>query len=212
MIVKKIQEKKIPVYLEKRVKMGARMKKKIFCLTAILFAFGLNSAGWAEYLITLRNGRMLPVSNFWEEKGIVKFYWQNGIVGLPKKNISSIKLKKTDGPDKIQYISNPPPTADQPIEVPVSAGTQEPVQGKRAPEPAVSKAKVSVELYEKQKALYTEEYEKANERYLQATSRHDREGKKKAWEEMNNFAGQVSVVDEELKNNTPNITSEPRAQ
>jgi hypothetical protein len=199
MIFKKIQEKKIPVYLEKRVKMGATMKKKIFCLTAILFAFG-------------RNGRVLPVSNFWEEKGIVKFYWQNGIVGLPKKNISSIKLKKTDGPDKIQYISNPPPTADQPIEVPVSAGTQEPVQGKRAPEPAVSKAKVSVELYEKQKALYTEEYEKANERYLQATSRHDREGKKKAWEEMNNFAGQVSVVDEELKKNTPNTIPEPRGQ
>jgi hypothetical protein len=211
MILREIQGTQILVYLEKRVKMAERMKR-IFCFTAIVFAFGLSSAGGAEYEIKLKNGRILPVSNFWEEKGVVKFYWQDGIVGLPKKNIFSIKVRKHDAPDKIQYVNEPTLSPEQPSEAPVSAKVQEPAQDKKAPDLVAPKEKVRIEPYEKQKALYTEEYEKANERYLQATSRHDAEAKKKAWEEMNNFARQVSIVDEELKKRNEESTPEKKGQ
>jgi len=173
--------------------------KKIFCLTAIIFAFGLSSAAWAEYVIQLKNGRTLSVSNFWEEKGVVKFYWQDGIVGLSKKDVISIKARKQDDPDKISYVSQPALNSNQGKETPVSAETLEQAQDKKAPDPVAPKEKVNVELYEKQKALYTEEYEKAHQRYLEATSRHDAEAKKKAWEEFTHFARQVSIVDEELR-------------
>jgi hypothetical protein len=186
--------------------------KKIIFLTAIIFAFGLSSAGGAEYEIKLKNGRVLPVSNFWDEKGVVKFYWQNGIVGLPKKDIFSIKVRKNDAADKIQYVSEPALSPKQPSETKVSSEAQEPAQDKKTPDLVAPKERVRIELYEKQKALYTEEYEKANERYLQATSRHDAEAKKKAWEEINHFARQVSIVDEELKKSTQTTTPEQRAQ
>lgn len=197
--------------MENGPRLGGTMKK-IFCLTAIIFAFSLSSAGGAEYEIKLKNGRVLPVSNFWDEKGVVKFYWQNGIVGLPKKDIFSIKVRKHDAADKIQYVSKPALSPKEPSETKVSSEPQEPAQDQKAPDLVAPKEKASIELYEKQKALYTEEYEKAHQRYLEATSRHDAEAKKKAWEEINHFARQVSIVDEELKKSTQTTTPEQRAQ
>jgi hypothetical protein len=210
MILRKIQGMQIPVYLGKKVKSVGTMKK-IFCLTAIIFAFGLNSATWAEYVIQLKNGRILPVSNFWEEKGIVKFYWQNGIAGLPKKDIFSIKVRKQDATDKIQYASEPALSPKKPSETKVSSEAREPAQGQKAPDSVAPEERTRLE-YEKQKAFYTEEYEKAHQRYLEATSRHDAEAKKKAWEEINHFARQVSIVDEELKKSTQTTAPEQREQ
>jgi hypothetical protein len=197
-ILKEIQGAQTPVYLENKVRLGGTMKK-IFCLTAILFAFGLSSAAFAEYVIQLKNGRILAVSNFWEEKGIVKFYWQEGLVGLSKKDIVSIKAKKPDDPDKISYVTQPALNSEQGKETLGSAEMQERTQDKKAPDPVAPREKTRLEVYEKQKALYMEEYEKAHQRYLEATSRHDAEAKKKAWEEFTQFARQVSIVDEELK-------------
>jgi hypothetical protein len=210
-IFEEIQGTQIPVCLGNKARSGGTMKR-IFYLTAIIFAFGLSSAAFAEYVIQLKNGRILPVSNFWEEQGIVKFYWQQGIVGLSKKDILAIRARKPDDRDKIHYVSEPALSPKQPSETKVSSEPREPAQEQRALNPVAPEEKTRLELYEKQKALYTEEYEKANERYLQATSRHDAEAKKKAWEEMNHFARQVSIVDEELKKSTQNPTPDQGAQ
>jgi hypothetical protein len=211
MMLRKIQGAKILVYLEKRVKSVGTMKK-ILCLTAIIFAFGLSSTVFAEYVIQLKNGRILAISKFWEEKGVVKFHWQSGIVGIPKKDIFAIRARKHDDPDKIHYVSEPAVNSDQVKTVPVSTAAQASVQDQKTPEPGAPKERINAALYEKQKAYYTAEFEKALERYFQASSRHDVEGKKKAWEEFTQFARQVSIIDEELKKNTQSTTPEPRAQ
>jgi hypothetical protein len=211
MILRKIQGAQIPVYLGNKVRLGGTMKK-IFCLTAIIFAFGLSSAAWADYVIQLKNKRILPVSKFWEEEGVVKFYWQSGIVGIPKKDILAIKVRKHDGPDKIHYVSEPAVSPEQVRQAPVSAETKESAQDKRTPDPAPPEEKVGVELYEKQKAYYKAEYEKALERYFEAASHHDAEAKKKAWEDFNRFGGQVISLEEELKKSAKSPTPEQRAQ
>jgi hypothetical protein len=211
MILRKIQGTQIPVYLGKKVKSVGTMRK-IFWLTAIIFSFGLSSAAWADYVIQLKNGRILAISKFWEEKGVVKFYWQSGIVGIPKKDIVAIKVRKQDSPDKIHYGSEAALKSEQVKIVPVSATTQESAQDQKPPYLGAPKEKASVELHEKQKAYYKAEYEKALERYFEAASRHDAEGKKKAWEEFNRFGGQVISLEEELKKSTPGTTPEQRAQ
>jgi hypothetical protein len=191
--------------------------KKIFYLTAIVFALCFCSAAWGGYVIQLKNGRVLPVANFWEEKGVIKFYWQSGIVGLPKKDILSIKEGKQEGRERIPDASEPGLNTGQITDVPAPASaqesTQESSQDKKIPEdPRAPKEKVDVELYEKQKAYYKAEYEKALERYFEAASRHDAEGKKKAWEEFNRFGGQVISLEEELKKRTKSNNPEQRAQ
>ncbi len=186
--------------------------KKIICLTAIIFTFGLSSAAWADYVIRLKNGRILAISKFWEENGVVKFYWQSGIVGIPKKDIVAIKTRKHDGQDKIHFVSKPGLKSEQVKIAPVSAAAQELTPDKKTPDVGVRKEKISVELYEKEKEYYKAEYEKALERYFQASSRHDEEGKKKAWEEFNRYGGQVISLEEELKKKTPSTTPQQRTQ
>ncbi len=44
-----------------------------------------------------------------------------------------------------------------------------------------------------------EKYERAYERYLEASSRQDKAAKEKAWEEFNRYGGQVISLQEELK-------------
>lgn len=62
---------------------------------------------------------------------------------------------------------------------------------------------MDIEQYKKQKAYYTEQFEQAYQRYMDATSRKDEEGKKKAWEEFNNYGGKVVSMEAEVmkKNN-----------
>jgi hypothetical protein len=100
------------------------------------------------------------------------------------------------------------------------ASTEQPQQAsseapKEAPQPGVSKVEpadpvektaspdtlkeIDVDYYKKQKAHYTEQYEQALQRYLDASSRKDVEGKRKAWEEFNLFGGQVITLETELK-------------
>jgi hypothetical protein len=70
---------------------------------------------------------------------------------------------------------------------------------KKTEEPGPEKGKIDAGYYKKQKAFFTEKYEQAYERYLEASSQRDREAKKKAWEEFNRYGGQVSSLEEELR-------------
>lgn len=80
----------------------------------------------------------------------------------------------------------------------ISSGASEEVDVK-----GIDKKEMNIEQYKKQKAYFTEQFEQAYERYLEATSRRDEEGKKKAWEEFNNYGGKVVSMEAELmkKNN-----------
>jgi len=157
-------------------------------MIAVAFLLGLTSVPMAGYTIELKNGRILPTPEFWEEKGIIKFYWESGIASIPKELIRSIGLIKdvpvVKAPALKEPITEPKPT---------------PAQEKKIEEPGPEKEKIDVGYYKKQRAFFTEKYEQAYERYLEASSRRDREAKKKAWEEFNRYGGQVSSLEEELK-------------
>ena len=178
------------------------MKKIFGFVIAMVFLLGLSSGALAGFAIQLKNGRILPTSEFWEEKEVIKFYWDSGVASIPKEFIRSIGFIK-----EVPVMT--PPNLKEPVPEPkVVVGKEK----KTAPEPkaAVDKEKNTAELnaekekidagyYKKQRAFFTEKYEQAYERYLEASSRRDREAKKKAWEEFNRYGGQVSALEEELK-------------
>jgi hypothetical protein len=163
--------------------------KKLFCfMTAVAFLFGLSSSALAGYAIKLKNGRILMTTSFWEDNGVIKFYWETGIAMIPKEIIRSIGFVK-------EVPATTPPKPKDPVAEPA------PIPGKeeRTPVAGAQKDKIDNEYYKKQKAEFTEKFEQAHERYLEASSRGDGEAKKKAWEEFNQHARQVSALEEELK-------------
>jgi hypothetical protein len=169
--------------------------KKIFCfMIAAAFLLGLTSVTMAGYTIELKNGRFLPTPEFWEEKGIINFYWESGIASIPKEIIRSIDFVKdapvVKAPSLKDSITEPKPTPPKEL---------------KTAEPEPGKEKIDPEYYKKQKTLITGKYEQAYEKYLDASSRHDRESKKEAWEEFIRNAGQVSALEEELKKKNQGI-------
>ena len=178
--------------------------KKLFYTAVIALTFFLSSTAFADYVIKLKNGRSVETERYWEEKDAIKFQYQGGVASLLKKNILSIV--KVEG--KIAERSSKPKEQPPVLEIPVET--------KKAPAPEMVKStpaeasreaevkendkkEIDPESYKKQKAYYTEQFEQAYQRYLEATSRRDEEGKKKAWEEFNNFGGRVVSMEEELK-------------
>jgi len=171
------------------------MMKKIIFWTAITFSFFLSSAALADYVIKLKNGRSLPTPKFWEEKGEIKFYWANGIAGIPKEDILFIRRTKEAPGVGISFPREAAPKLKEAIEKPEGI----PPEGKKTSEVEAEKDKIDVEYYKKQKAFFMGKYNQAYERYLEATSRRDEEAKKKALEEFNLFGAQAVTLEEELK-------------
>lgn len=163
-------------------------------MLAVGFFLGSISVAMAGYLIELKNGRVLPTSEFWEEKGIIKFYWESGIASIPKEIIRSIGFVKDaplmKAPTLKESITEPNPT---------------PPKEKKTEEPGPAQEKIDAGYYKKQKTFLTGKYEQTYEKYLEASSGHDLEGKKEAYEELIRYAGQVSVLEEELKKKNQGI-------
>ena len=173
------------------------MKKLFYFMTAVAFLFGLSSAALAGYAIKLKNGRILATPSFWEDKGVIKFYWETGIATIPKEVIRSIGIiidvPAMTAPDPKGSIAEPVPT---------------PTKEEKTPVAGVQKDKIDDEYYKKQKAQFTEKFEQAHERYLEASSRRDGVAKKKAWEEFIQQASQVSALEEELKKKNNGVLPE----
>ena len=169
--------------------------KKFFCLMiAVAFLLSLSSVALGGYAIQLKNGRILPTTEFWEDKGVINFYWESGIATIPKEVVRSIGLTKD-----VPAVKIPPPK--EPTTEPPAIQTEE----KKVAEPEARNENIDAGTYKKQKAFFIEKYEKAYERYLEASSRHDREAKKRAWEEFNRYGGQVSALEEELRKKNKGI-------
>ena len=135
----------------------------------------------AGYRIKLKNGRNLPTPHYWEQKGEIRFFWANGVAGIRKEEVLSIVQEE----EEVADVGIPP--------------GRKAVQELMALEPGAEKEKIDVEYYQKQKAYYVEQYEKAYERYLDASSHQDKAAKEKAWKEFNHYGGQVISLQEELK-------------
>jgi hypothetical protein len=173
----------------------------------VLLTLTLSSYAFAGYVIKFKNGRTVETTKCWEEKNEVKFQWQGGIVSIPKGNVLTIlqleekfpertlkKEKKASTEQPQQTSSEHPKEAPQPGMSKVEPAA--PVEKSASPE---TLKEIDVEYYKKQKAHYTEKYEQALQRYFEASSRKDVEGKKEAWEEFNKFGGQVITLETELK-------------
>jgi hypothetical protein len=174
-----------------------KMKKIFGFVIAMVFLLGLSSVAMAGFAIQLKNGRILPTPAFWEEKGFIKFYWENGVATIPKEVIRSIGFIKD-----VPVVKAPGPKES--ITKPAAILPKE----KETAKPEAEKDKIDDGYYKKQKAQITEKFEQAHERYLEASSRRDREAKKKAWEEFNQYASQVSALEEELKKKNNGVLPE----
>ncbi len=170
------------------------MKKLSFALT-ILLILGFSSAAFGDYVIKLKNGRTVETAKYWEENNEVKFRWQGGVASFPKKNVLSIKWveekfseravkqDQAPAPPKTVAVESPPP-APKKVETPA---------------PVEAKEEINVAVYKKQKAYYTQQFEDAYQRYLDAASRRDPEAKQKAWDEFNQYGGDVVKMETELR-------------
>ena len=170
------------------------MKKISFGL-AILLALGLHSPAFGDYVIKLKNGRTVETAKCWEEKGELKFQWQGGVASLPKKNILSINWVEKKFSDRAARQEQTP-AAPKPVAVDSPPPAPKKVE---APAPVEAKEEVNAAAYKKQKAYYTQQFEDAYQRYLEATSRRDPEAKKKAWDEFNKYGGEVVKMETDLR-------------
>jgi hypothetical protein len=171
-----------------------QMKKISFGLTFLLAVF-LSSPAFADYVIKLKNGRTVETAEYWEENGEVKFQWEEGVASLPKKNVVNIDWVEEKFPSR---ASRPNPQAAEPKSVPEETPKEAVKKGQSSVPPEASQ-EINTEQYKKKKAQYVTQYEQAYQRYLDATSRRDAEGKKKAWEEFNNYGGEVVKMETELR-------------
>ena len=180
--------------------------KEVICLMVPVFLILFGSISFAEYVIKLKNGRCLPTSNYWEEQGQVKFYWGSGVASVPKKDILAVVNVQEKPQEWVPPVKEKAATAQE------AAPTQEAISVKEttpskatgdkkvgATETVAPQGKLDIPAYKKQKALYTEQYEKAYQRYLDASAHRDPEAKKKAWHEFNDFGGKVIALEEEVK-------------
>lgn len=172
------------------------MKKLVYGV-AIIFTFLIVSTASPDYVIKLKNGRTVETEKYWEEKDMVMFQWEDGVASFPKKNILSIvKVEEKFSGRFYKEKDIPPAIQKAPAETeksPEKEGVEKSAAVSEAPK------KIDVGYYRKQKALYMGQYEQAYQRYLDASSRRDEEGKKKAWEEFNRYGGQVISLESELK-------------
>lgn len=169
---------------------------------AILLTLTLTPPALAGYIIKLKNGRTVETDRFWEEKGEIKFQWPGGVASLPKKELLSITQVEEKFPDRTPSREKQPiPKNREPSPEASLAPVNilEKVSLVEKSSPSESSQEINVAHYRKQKAYYIEQFEQAYQRYLEASSRRDVEGKKKAWEEFNRFGGQVVTLETELK-------------
>ena len=169
--------------------------KKLSPGVAVLLILGLSSPALADYVIKLKNGRTVETAKCWEEEGQVKFQWEEGIASLPKKKVVSIDWVEEKFPSRAY---RPNPQAAEPKQVPEETPKAEVKKGQPAVAQEASR-EINIEQYKKKKAQYVTQYEQAYQRYLDATSRRDAEAKKKAWEEFNNYGGEVVKMETELR-------------
>jgi len=169
--------------------------KRISVGLTFLLAFFISGPAFADYVIKLKNGRTVETAKCWEEEGQVKFQWDEGVASLPKRNVVSIDWVEEKFPSR---ASRPNPQAVEPKQVP----EETPKTAAKKGEPAVpqeTSQEINIEQYKKKKAQYVSQYEQAYQRYLDAVSRRDAEAKKKAWEEFNNYGGEVVNMETELR-------------
>ncbi|NWF55534.1 MAG: hypothetical protein HXY45_12155 [Syntrophaceae bacterium] len=168
----------------------------------ILLTFFFPLAALADYILQLKNGRTVETARFWEEKEEIKFQWPGGVVSLPKKDLLSITEVERKSPGRFadgeeHTLTRKPENAPAAPRAALNpTGKVPPAEGSSFPD---GLREGSAEYYQRQKAYYLEQFERAYRRYLEASSRRDREGKKKAWEEFNRFGGQVITLEAELK-------------
>jgi hypothetical protein len=167
---------------------------------AILLILLWNPAALADYVIKLKNGGKIETQKCWEEKSEIKFQWQGGVGSLPKGNVAGIEKVKEKFPDRTykEYKEEKEP-APALRDAPIEPQKETNKEGERPSSLGEGFKESDIESYKKQKAQYMGLYEEAYQRYLDATSRHDEEGKQKAWEEFNRFGGRVITLETELK-------------
>ena len=174
--------------------------KGILFLLVPFFLITLGSVSFAEYVIKLKNGRCLPTTRYWEEQGQLKFYWGSGVASVPKTNILTVVDVSKRPQEWVPPAKEPPPAMEEATSVKETTPAKETGEKKVRETTAVApQEKLDILSYQKQKALYTEKYEKAYQRYKDASARKDAEAKKKAWLEFNEFGGKVVALEEEVK-------------
>ncbi|MBF0117749.1 MAG: hypothetical protein HQK79_02875 [Desulfobacterales bacterium] len=67
------------------------MKYFIFLFIIITSIITTSTPLLSSYLIQLKNGGKFVTSTYWEEKGQIKFYLNDGIMSIEKENIQEIK-------------------------------------------------------------------------------------------------------------------------
>lgn len=130
-----------------------------------------SSLAQAQYVLVLKNGRQITVQNYREDGSMIKFSGLGGEIGLPKDQIRTIlKPGQTDRPgltlsDLEKPSSQPPAVSQKTSPSAQDPAPRPPSSEERAPSTSVDEAKE----YQKRLAQLTQDLEKANRDYFDAT-------------------------------------------
>ncbi len=174
------------------------MKRALVGAVIVSTVVLINSSASADYVIKLKNGRTVETAGYSEEQNELKFQWQDGFASLSRKDVVSIREVEEKIPAPVYKEKEPLPAGRESAPEMRSEAKKDP-EGKALPGRQAKEKEIDPVYYKKQKAQYTEQFEQAYQRYLDAASRKDNEGKQKAWEEFNRYGGQVVSLEAELK-------------
>jgi hypothetical protein len=175
------------------------MKMRIALLTVVTSALFLSAVAEAAYLIHLRNGGQFLTGLYWEEGSTVKFYTNDGMMGVEKSAVW--KIEKTR--DHVVYGDSTDDGTD--------AGTPEHALPQAKPpgetekhetaETAVKagEAKADIQEYRDKKAQLKVELDEWVEKMRDATRLKDSAAKEKARIEMRKVAAQIYNLTDEVK-------------
>jgi hypothetical protein len=143
----------------------------------------------ADYVIHLKSGHQFITKRYWKEGGEIKFNYSSGILGFSKDLISSIE-ERAPAPREAHESE---PAADETVQ-------------QQGPEKAPEKDRVEKKdddktlqhLIEKKRIL-KKKLDGALARLREASGNKDAEAKKKARDEMRDYANQLYALTDEAK-------------
>jgi len=178
--------------------------KRLIYLIPVFFIFLLSSTSFAEYVIKLKNGSSILTQKFWEERGEIRYYYADGIAGIPKENVISFVTLKEAPSEKVSLAKERASEMKE-VQAVLNKVSEKSVEELRQ---EAKKEEIDIEYYKKKRALYVAKFEEAYEKYLRATSERDEVAKIEAWKDFNHFGGHVIALEQDLKKKNHGVIPE----
>ncbi|MCK9274445.1 MAG: hypothetical protein M0P57_05075 [Syntrophales bacterium] len=171
------------------------MKVSVFILSVIILSLSVLSSADAQWRILLKNGGEFIAVSCWKEKGELKIYMHDIVVGVKSHSVRKIEKIFVDEISVEENKKAPPEDNALPASV----------EEEKQNEEAEPQGRVDMNAYREKKERLESELEMTLTRVHEAAKIGDMVAKERAQEEMRETSARIYELTEELKqanNNT----------